>query len=376
VRNITERREVLRFSVILFILLDIWLQFHHSPQAFGLMLVPPILLCLGKKEMSWKISGVVLFSVLVISHPTTTVFLIVIVVSQRFILLLFGFWKNNRKIAHIIKGKFITTKIAIFAFWVILLIMILIYINFLLDFRGVLGPKDLANITQYFLISKTSFLPSLIRLVMIFLISIVACTYIFHLRNIPTTFSTYFGWVLGCVISFLYAFILFDGQLHERALMFVFFILPLPLAFYLFKKPSLREIKRIAVSLIIIFSLLGTATLYYHENDSIVSDSNIAISAYLADHQPPQKIYGDRINPIYFFNPEMGIRSFYSYTSTGHEITNNSIIIIDSYTLSLDKTFGENMRKQYASTINKNNYSCIYTNGMFKAYLCSEEGIS
>jgi hypothetical protein len=84
-----------RFALVLIVLGDVYFQFHVSPQSFGFFIALLIFLTMEHHEDGrWRILSVLLFSGLVISHPTST-FIVLAVVGLALILGLLGRKHNN-----------------------------------------------------------------------------------------------------------------------------------------------------------------------------------------------------------------------------------------------------------------------------------------
>ncbi|MFQ5924444.1 MAG: hypothetical protein ACE5IE_00410 [Dehalococcoidia bacterium] len=69
-----------RWALLISVLVNVYMQFHVSPQSAGLIAGILILVALEKPGLRWKSIAIVLFAFLVVSHPTTVFILLPIVV--------------------------------------------------------------------------------------------------------------------------------------------------------------------------------------------------------------------------------------------------------------------------------------------------------
>ena len=365
IRNIIENVAIRRFSIILFIFLNLWLQFHLSPQAFGLMLLPLVLLAIGKNGLTWKIVLLLLFTSLILSHPTTTLFLLMIILCYMGLKIIFTSSKGNKE-EHEANKKKRLMHIAILSGSFLTMILVLYFSSN--NFERLLDLDRLIKTLSFILSARSQNPSSTIRIVIIALTLFAATLTILYYRKLKDKMFIFgAGWLMGCAAPLLWDLTMGGGGFHDRSLMFAYLIIPvLVIQFvWMFKD---KKIKHIALTLIILLSVIGTYTLYSNENGAIVSDSCISTAVFLADGDFNNSIYGDHLNTIFAFNPEIDYDGLFYYTSPGRILPNGSLVVIDEYTLSSYSSGGENMQRILLLTESED-YNKIYSNNNFQVSL-------
>lgn len=366
IKNIIKNKAVRRFSIILFIFLNVWLQFHFSPQAFGLMLLPLILLTISKRGLAWKIVLLLLFTSLLLSHPTTTLFLLIIVFCYTILKMWLTLrWRDEERNKSNKKRRLLSF-ISILSGCLIISILVL-YLssgNFerLFDFDKLI--RTLSSIIS----SRVQHLSSIIRIVVILLTLLPAVlAIVYYKRNRDPMFAFTGGWLIGCTIPLFADLTMGGGGFHDRSLMFAYLIIPLLVIQFIWTIKDKRY-KHIVLTIIILLSIIGTYTLYSNENGAIVSDSCISTTVFFIDGNFNNSIFGDHLNTIFAYNPETDYDSLAYYTSPGRRLPNNALIVIDEYTLSSNRPSGENMRR-IIQLMDSEDFNRIYSNNNFQVYL-------
>jgi hypothetical protein len=70
-----------KLSTLVFLLINVYLQFHYSPQAYGLILLPVFLYSLTFKGRKWIFIQLIVFAGIVVTHLPTTLFIIFLYMS-------------------------------------------------------------------------------------------------------------------------------------------------------------------------------------------------------------------------------------------------------------------------------------------------------
>lgn len=79
-KSIIKEKMLLRYALLISIFLNVWTIYHFSPQSLGMPVGLLLLTSFFKEGTGWSIASVIFFSFLTISHPTTVVILLPILI--------------------------------------------------------------------------------------------------------------------------------------------------------------------------------------------------------------------------------------------------------------------------------------------------------
>jgi len=363
VRNIIKEKVNQKFGMIAFLFLNIWLMFHGSPLAFGLMLFPLIFYALIRRTVTWRVVATILYMSLVISHAITSLVLLIILAGANAILLVYG------KRYEMIPLFFGVLWIAWFV-WVSTL-----YFGMVVEaiYHGILSMSLLMRTRESVAIRAVQYgWPFIIRLVTIAVTSAVASIYIIHRRRDLSWFAFNAGWIGASYLFMFLNYIAYgEWSFDNRSLMFAYLLIPLLIVQFVWSCKALKKYRNFVLLATILLSLIHTSTIYYLENTYIISDSNIANATFLVKHlpsQPSARVLGTRLSVWYSYNISAQFE-WIGFTRI-EELPPNSIIVFDVYTMSItgSQHSRDAMLRLYGTVIEETNSNRIYDNGNFEAY--------
>ena len=359
IQKIVENKIVQKLSIIALFFLNLWLQFHASPQGFGLMLFPLVLTGLMNTTIKWRLIAVVLYLSLVISHPLTPFFIVLLSIAEIVLL-------SMRK--KVTKPVVVFFLISVWLAWFVFNASWSFDIRILEVSTGIQNFGETLGTTKALVETKTSYVPSLIRLITIACAMAVAILYIFRSRKQECTrrFPLYAGWIISFFLFFSYDLILYSS-LQDRAFMFAFLLVPPLLVESAWKLTNVRIDMRITAGILLLLLFPNLLTLYYSENLSIVSDSNIEMVLHLNKYFSQGAVYGiKRCDVIYAFNTSYDYASLYYQRN---KLPVNSFIVFDEFTMQTPGALGgSNMRYFYNICSERIGANLLYSSDKFQVY--------
>ena len=357
-----------RYTILLIILLNLWLQFHFSPQAFALMFLPLFILSINKSGIKWILVSILFIIALIISHPTSTVFLLAIIFCQLSISIFLQLKRNDEKSEkhrkHLKVNFMILTSI-------LLIIISMLYIGSN-NFERLLDFNKFYDTMISVISSRVQSLPSITRMIIlsIMLIPVISAILIYR-KNEKNMFIFSLGWILGCTIPLFWDFTMGGGGHHDRVLMFAFILIPLLLTTYIWSINNEKQ-RNMVLAIILLLAIVGTFTLYTNENGVIVSDSNLATAQFIMENDNGREVFSVNLRSIYVTDTEINHKGYIHYTSTpGQYIESDSMVIFDNYSMSLSTSSSIYITESidyygYGDTHK------IYNNNKFTVYLTKE----
>jgi len=295
-----------RYALLVCILANVWIQVHFSPQSLGFVAGILVFVFLEKEGLEWLLAAVAVFSFVVISHPTTVIFLVGAMVLREAAL-----W------THRLLKRSIPLKIE--RSWPIA-IFLLIWVSWL--FTGAMSYSDLLvdTISQRF--GDIALLPSqaaetvslrtggnlfpyppLIRTATVgalVLLSFVSIVYFIVRRRkvnrrLPVNVLAIFTLPFFVVPLDI---VLFNGQFYDRG--FLYLVLSASIIATLLIMGPMKGVLRafIASSLIVMVGVSMTTT-YYQESLYVMSGESLSASAFLDSHISSGSVVVGGIYPDY-----------------------------------------------------------------------------
>jgi hypothetical protein len=358
VRKIVKDKIVGRFAILLEIPLNVWLQFHFSPQSFALMLFPLIMLGFLKTGRKWWIAIGILGTALILSHPTTSIFL----ASILFFTFLTGI---------IVSRSLKTSKKRLLPQGFILLIILagtilMFFLSGSLIQIISLIAKNLGKLPETFLgifENRASKIPSSLRLIIIAIFGILSLISVFYLRKDKNMLKLSSGWIAGVGAVFLVDVTLPGAHFHNRALFYFYLIFPMLVCILLFQKPSIKKLKKPLLIVLIILSLLNLLTIFYIENEAIISDSNLDAVDFVHTYTTDRLINVEQAAVIRAYDPESDTKSIVRR----EDIPQGSIVIFDDYALVSD-IVGDRTNWRYDYITSANYTDKVYSSGTFEVF--------
>lgn len=287
-------------------LLNVWAQFHVSPQSLGLFLTFLVLATVWERELAVRTASAFLFLGLVVTHPTSTIYLLMFFAVDAVLRQLR--WPrrrgirvraaDERRFAHNpavpfgvvwlgwlffqASGSSATAKAAI-----------------LLRIGSILTvPEQTARLAAARTGENLFALPPLVRLAALGLVGgIVLLALLFvTLRARSSTARFLWGIIIGLGAIAVADIVLFGGQYYDRSLMFFAAIGP-TVGLATFRGRSFpRPIPHLVIAVLVVAAAGAASTAYYQESLYFVSDQSIATSVFL-ERTPPDSVLLDGLFP-------------------------------------------------------------------------------
>lgn len=355
IRQLLTNRMCQKFCMIMLFLLNLWLRFHFNSQAFALILLPLLLQAFVKKGLAWKIVAVILTVSMVIFHPLTPVFLIILFGVECLVFLLLG------KKPHYLRPLFL------FIVWIswLRLYAVIYFERWVVSrtIQNILGGSLLQG-TLTTELERHYIIPSMIRLIVFVLASIFAIWNIWQIRkNRGSSYAFYIAWLSSSLVIAALDLMVYQGEFADRFFVFATLLFPVLIAEFIWRK---RTKTKMALALfMLILGVVNLSTLYYFENYWITSDTNVESARFVTTYGYSLPIYGHPLNVLQYFQPDINVTDVRFWTP-GENIAQGSLIIYDPYT-NASKYAGklEALTSIYFGKIGDN---IIYADGDFQVH--------
>lgn len=119
------------------------------------------------------------------------------------------------------------------------------------------------------------------------------------------------------------------AHFHNRALFFLYLIFPILVSLWVVRIATLKKLKKPIAIFLVVVSLMNLLTIFYIENEAIISDSNLNAANFVISSSTNESIYVEQAAIIKAFAPERDILRL----SRGGKIPNGSILIFDEYAM-------------------------------------------
>ncbi|NIN93982.1 MAG: hypothetical protein GTO49_03120, partial [Anaerolineae bacterium] len=279
-------------------LLNVWAQFHLSPQSVGLFLGLLVLATAWQRRIPMRLASTMLFVGLVITHPTSAVLILGILIVDAALTQLRRIWRRGKPAEAKTDRAFAYSPALPFgSVWVAWLFFqatgssqvaettILTRIGSILQI-----PEETLGLAAARSVENIFFLPPVIRLGSLLVYAIVGLVALGLLtRRAETRRLAQFFWAaLITVIVIAGADILLvQGLFFDRALMLAALLVP-ALCFAGIGLSKMRRTTRGAIAAILLVgSLASASTIYYQEAFYFVSDKSIAVTELLQRVEGP-----------------------------------------------------------------------------------------
>jgi hypothetical protein len=329
-RNLAANANQARLIVLTFLLLDVWLSFHFSPQAFGLMLLPLVLVGLQKMQRKWNAIGISMFLSAVTFHPTSTLIFIAILGSQYAILVILR--KPESKL-----GRTVILFAAAWIGWFTFSSTAFMQTTFST------GLRNLSLIWRYGFEAQAQathaevMLAPTIRLATQLFVFGIAALFLFQNRKKYRVLAWNLGWLIACVGVAVADLAAFGGTFGNRTLMFAPFVLSVMLVTFAWQDLTRRRTRRTLQVIALVVLTLNVSTLYYYESYNVISDSNLQTSRFLSEEYESssqgKRLVGQVISPLYYYSPEIDWVIFSFPNGVPEELSRGTVAVCDAYTL-------------------------------------------
>jgi hypothetical protein len=282
-----------RYAFLIAILGDVWLQLHFSPQSIGFAVGILIFVFLERGTVRWTLVAIFAFVFIVISHPTTVLFVLGGILIREVYL----------RIKNVITKARAEQLERPWPFPVFFLVWFLWLFTGSITYSTILVDQVI-NRLQYLIYlpvaaSSTVFMRTagnifsiapLIRLVFIaillLLVFVALLLYLVSAKKRPSYVkSTILALLVLPVVVGLFDIVLFKGQLYDRSLLFLVLSASVVVTMVLIRSEK-KGIGLVIVIVLMFFSASCAGTLFYQEGLYIVSDESFEASDYINQNVP------------------------------------------------------------------------------------------
>jgi hypothetical protein len=334
-----------RYALLICVLANVWIQVHFSPQSLGFAAGILVFVFLEREGLEWLLAAVAVFSFIVVSHPTTVIFLIGAMVLREAALRTYRLLKRR-------------APLKIERPWPIS-IFLLIWVSWL--FTGAMSYSDLLADTLSQRFGDIALLPGaaaetislrtggnlfpippLIRTATIGALVVLSFLSILFFivkrkkvdQRLPANVLALFA--LPFIVVPL-DIVLFNGQFYDRG--FLFLVLGGSIIATLLIMGAMKGVLRalIAASVIIMVGASMTTT-YYEESLYVMSgeslsasdflDSHIANSSFVLGGIYPEHVWGDS-PPSEFLKLKLATMYPQTYGNVSSRLSSASALVFD-----------------------------------------------
>lgn len=282
-----------RYALLFVILGDVWLQLHFSPQSLGFAVGILIFVFLEKGTVRWTLVAIFAFLFIVISHPTTALFVLGGILIREVYLRIKNFVMKART-ERIERPWPFAVFLLIWFLWLFTgsITYSTILVNQIIDRLQYLIYLPVAASTTVSMRTAGNIfsIAPLIRLAFIvILLLLVSVALLFYLvsakkRSLYVK-STILALLVLPVIIGLFDIVLFKGQLYDRGLLFLVLSASVLIPTVLIRGEK-RRMGFVVSIVLMFFSASCAGTLFYQEGLYIVSDESFEASNYINQNVP------------------------------------------------------------------------------------------
>ncbi|MDD1747701.1 MAG: hypothetical protein LUQ16_08065 [Methanomassiliicoccales archaeon] len=265
---------------------NVWVQYQYSPQSLGLVIGLLVFVFLEKEGFRWMLLALAAFIYVVISHPTTTFFIVAGLIVREVVVAI----KNRRE-----RGESRERGWPIFAF-------LLVWLGWLFtgarEYSGFLWETIYSRIAYIFMVTQTTqeaagqrtagnifalgpyMRLALLGALMLFL-ALALANWLFnrHRRTLP---GSLLALSLVPIIVIPLDLVLLQGSVYDRG--FLYFALAAPILITLLYFRRWTPWKKLVAILLVLATMTCCASAFYQESLYVVSNRSIEMSEFLDQH--------------------------------------------------------------------------------------------
>jgi hypothetical protein len=268
---------------------NVWVQYQYSPQSLGLVIGLLVFVFLEKDGFRWMLLALAAFIYVVISHPTTTFFIVAGLIVREIVVVI----KNRREI-----GESRERSWPIFAF-------LLVWLGWLFtgarEYSGFLWETIYSRIAYIFVVTQTTqeavgqrtagnifalgpyLRLALLGALMLFL-ALALANWLFSRRR-RTLPGGLLALSLVPIIVIPLDLVLLQGSVYDRG--FLYFALAAPILITLLYFRRWTPWKKLVAILLVLVTITCCASTFYQESLYVVSNRSIEMSEFLDQHVAP-----------------------------------------------------------------------------------------
>jgi hypothetical protein len=378
---------VARPASVISALMNVWAQYHVSPQGIGLTLALLVLATAWDRRIPYRLANAVLFLGLVISHATSAIFLLAFFAIDATVSLLIPRRRSETSPSRAPIGTSFNPFLSYAAVWLGWLFFVaggsaaIARTSVLGSVGGILRiGEETASTLAARTVQNIYIWPPRIRTATLGIFGLVSLVALIPLFRNPGTRSLARFLASGLVGAGILAgadILFFGGLFYDRALMFAAVFMPglciFGLRDLLRSRPVLR---RTVFVLLLTVSVAAASTAYYQEAFNIVPSQMIAMTQFFTDHSNATFVLDGAPPPLpvwllYSEPPPFTDVPFYVVYPTSFDSLqgpNASFAVFDPVArLWYVQGHGIEIIQYYE--LQRSNHSLIYDNGFGKIYL-------
>ncbi len=278
-------------------LLNVWAQFHLSPQSLGLVLALLVLATVWRRRIAGRTASALLFVGLVVSHPTSTLLLLSMFILH--VALTHGgllrrtvathISTRDDRFAHNPALSFVTVWLGWLFFQAVgsaqvAETTILARIGTILQV-----PEQTINIATARSVENIFIWAPLIRLASLLIYAVIGILALVLLsRTTKSRRLARFLWaaLIGLVLIGVMDILLFQGLFYDRSFMLFAVLAPSICLTGIGTWKVRRQISHGILALLLVAGVAAASTTYYQETFYFVSDESVAVSEFLERAEP------------------------------------------------------------------------------------------
>ncbi len=367
-------------------LLNVWAQFHLSPQSLGLFIALLVLGTVWQRGIPLRFASIILFVGLVVIHPISTILLLSVLIVDVAI----AYVRRLRQTSSLSESgndlSFAHSPALPFgAAWIGWLFFqatgssrvaestVLARIGAILEI-----PEQAVNLATARAIENIFVWAPLIRSASLLTYAVIVVIALVLLSRKPKSRRlAHFLWaaIVGTILVGGSDILFFQGIFFDRSLM-LFSILAPAICLAGISASKMRRLKRHSVmAVLLVTSMAAASTIYYQEVFYFVSDESVAVSGYLQGVKP-DSIVLDGLFPMPVWldfedrTPRTDFGFFVLYPITFEELSGEQYVyaVFDpAAKIWYQQWRGIDIYRSYEA--NRSSHSLIYANGVADIYL-------
>jgi len=301
-----------RLTFLICAFVNVWMQFNFSPQSIGLAVGLLIFVCLEREGTEWKLAAVLMFAFLVISHPTTMVFILGAVVLREIYVRLKRFAASRRgravRESKWPVGAFLLVWIAwTFSGAIDFSTSLTKFIADRLQFLGFMGETVQNQVSMRTGAENLlgTLYPQIRTGVVVAFVGLAVIAILVHLADRKRDGP---GLPINVLPLLIIPFaiipldtLFFNGQLYDRGLLYIMLVSPLIFVPVLMR-PGRKVLRPVLTAAMACLVVMCASTVLYQESLYISTDEAISATDFLASTAPhtylvggyyPYKVWGD-----------------------------------------------------------------------------------
>lgn len=379
---------VVGLAAVLGALLSVWIQYHLSPQAVGLVMALLVLATAWQRNVGLRAVSAILFVGLVVTHPTSTI-LLVAIVGVDALLVYLRRYRRETPASEASRPFASSPALAFSAVWLAWLFFqargtsqfaettILTQMGRILQIPGETFDVTAATVEGVFQWAPLLRFGSLLIASVLAVLGLVLLARRREHRRLAQFFVAA---VLGLTLLALADILSFEG-FYDRALLLLALFVPAICLAGLAVHPRSRLVFRTVTALLVVASVAAASTIYYQEAFNLVSGRAAAVSEFL-ERAEPGSFFADGYYPLaVWIDPAdrtpRGVIAFHVLYDTAFEDLRgeNPFFALFDTTQALwyRQWFGLEIHTFYAQQ--RDGYSLLYTNGDAEVYLIVQPGV-